>query len=100
MNVEEWYMGFLELHLHEPNFTLNTGETESPSGMFGWKKHEHGKHGKHGKHKHGKHGKHKHGKHEAHDEHDEGSSVTEKLAPILFLVVAAAVARRLRHRRE
>ncbi|KZN22858.1 hypothetical protein A4G99_17300 [Haladaptatus sp. R4] len=100
-------MGFLELHLHEPNFTLNTGEAES-SGMFGWKKHEHGKHGKHkhgkhGKHKHGKHGKHKHGKHgkhEAHDEHDEGSSVAEKLAPILFLVVAAAVARRLRHRRE
>ncbi|MCO8246432.1 MULTISPECIES: hypothetical protein [unclassified Haladaptatus] len=89
-------MGFLELHLHEPNFTLNTGEAES-SGMFGWKKHEHGKHGKH---KHGKHGKHKHGKHGKHEAHDEGSSVTEKLAPILFLVVAAAVARRLRHRRE
>lgn len=81
-------MGFLELHLHEPNFTLNTGEHEGLPG----RKHKHG-------HKHGKH-RHKHGKHDhEHGEHDEKShSLAGKLGPLLVLVFVIALARRkMRH---
>jgi hypothetical protein len=83
-------MGFLELHLHEPNFTLNAGEKE-PTAGFGRGKLKRGR-------KHGKHGK--HGKHDEPGEHEkEPPSLGGKLGPLLVLVIVVALAKRMKRRR-
>ncbi|GKZ12608.1 hypothetical protein [Haladaptatus sp. T7] len=75
-------MGVFELHLHEPDFTLNTGETKSSTGFGSKSEPESEPEGEPG------------------ERETEPPSIAGKLGPLIVLAVIIALAKRVKRRRE